>query len=271
MTLESKHLAVMPLHAITEVYGADGLRARFDIEIERFNTADRLRLADALALAARLHRDDRRVREPYLNHVLRVAIRPICYYDVSDGDVIIAALLHDTVEDHAPELTMVGSEVGVEARVGTRAGAGSGAEGTVVAVTAVTEAAFVVLARRFGQRAADLVRAVTNPPDDPACDRHERHRRYHGFVAESLARSPWARVIKMSDFTDNGVGVVHATGPKVASAAAKYRPLVPILRNMIASPDTPLSRRVKRHIFDQLDLAEKRFSAILDGGAARTS
>ena len=38
-------------------------------------------------LAGTLHHDDRRVREPYLNHLLRVAIRIICYYRVTDVDV----------------------------------------------------------------------------------------------------------------------------------------------------------------------------------------
>lgn len=71
-------------------------------------------------------------------------------------------------------------------------------------------------------------------------------------------------MIKVSDFTDNGVGVIHTVGPKVTSSATKYRPLVPVFRELIGRPDTPLSHRVKQHIFQQLDLAEERFSAILD-------
>ena len=49
----------------------------------------------------------------------------------------------------------------------------------------------------------------------------------------------------------------------MASSAAKYRPMVPVLRELVARPDTPLSRLVKQHIFHQLDLAEERFAAIL--------
>src|SRR6478735_5152890 len=67
-------LASMPLHAITEVYGESGLRERFAFEIQRFGEADRERLESALDLAATLHEGQRRVREPYLNHLLRVAI-----------------------------------------------------------------------------------------------------------------------------------------------------------------------------------------------------
>ncbi|MGN9910525.1 HD domain-containing protein [Phytohabitans sp. LJ34] len=226
------YLATMPLHAITEVYGEDGLRQRFALEVARFAAADQDRLTEALELAAHLHRDDRRTREPYLNHLLRVAIRIMSHYGVTDVDVLVAALLHDTVEDHPEEL-------GGDA-----------------------EAALAELARRFNPRVADLVRAVTNPEYDPGRDRHEQ---YRAHVAESLDRHPWARVIKVSDFTDNGVGVIHTTGPKVHSSATKYRPLVPVFRELVGRPDTPLSDPTKAHIMDQLDLAESRFAAILDG------
>src|SRR5690349_12052512 len=97
-------LLSMPLHAITEVYGEAGLRDRFALELESFADPDRKQLTEALDLAATRHADDRRVREPYLNHLLRVAIRIIRYYGVRDTDVLVAALLHDAVEDHPAEL-----------------------------------------------------------------------------------------------------------------------------------------------------------------------
>ncbi|WP_203684581.1 HD domain-containing protein, partial [Actinoplanes siamensis] len=182
----------------------------------------------------------RRVREPYLNHLLRVAIRIIRYYAVRDVDVLVAALLHDAVEDHPAELAGLAPD-------------------TPYAKS--TEAALAVLALRFNPRVADLVRSVTNPAYDPDRDRHEQYREH---VAESLARDPWARIIKISDFTDNGVGVIHTTLDKAHRSAIKYRPLVPTLRELIGRPDTPLSTQAKEHILDQLDLAEERFAAILD-------
>lgn len=234
------YLATMPMHAITEIHGEPGLLARFRLEIEAFDEAARDRLTEALDLAADLHRDDRRVREPYLNHLLRVAIRLMHHYQVRDVDVIVAGLLHDAVEDHPAEL----------------AGLDPSAAGCDV-----TSAALAALSDRFGARVARLVAAVTNPTYDPDRDRDEQYREH---VAASLEREPWARVIKVSDFTDNGVGVIHTVGPKVARSAAKYRPLVPVFRDLVARPDTPLSPPVKEHILAQLDLAEERFSAILD-------
>src|SRR5579863_7288339 len=158
-------LATMPLHAITSTYGEPGLRDRFAAEIASWPEPDRRRMQHALELASRLHGADRREHEPYLNHLLRVAIRIISYYHVRDADVACAALLHDAVEDHAAEL------------------AGGGGQ----------PAALAALAAEFGPRVAGLVAAVTNPEYAPDRNAHEQYREH---VADSLRREPWARVIK---------------------------------------------------------------------------
>src|ERR1700678_4377355 len=233
---QQRLLATMPLHAITSTYGEAGLRGRFAVEIAFWADADRRRLERALDLAARLHADDRRDTEPYVNHLLRVAIRIMSHYGVHDADVIGAALLHDAVEDHAAELS--GFRVGADDQ----------------------EAALAVLAEEFGPRVAELVGAVTNPPWSPGRDSHEQYREH---VADSLGRCPWARVIKASDFTDNGTGIIHTTGPMVDKLASKYAPLVPVLRELISRDDTPLDAAAKELILSQLDTAAERFAAIL--------
>lgn len=236
--LPAAYVRAAPLHAVTEVYGEEGLRLRFAQEIGPLPAGDRAVLADALALVSDLHRDDRREREPYVNHLLRVAIRIVHYYRVRDPDVLCAALLHDAVEDHPADL------------------GGDAA------------AALATLAGRYNPRVAALVAAVTNPEYDPARDADEQYREH---VASALAAEPWARVVKLSDFTDNGVGVVHARGPKVLRAATKYAPLVPVLRRLLWLPDTPLEPDVRDLVAGQLDLAEQRFALILGGtGAAPT-
>jgi len=233
---ERRLVATMPLHAITSTYGEEGLRARFAAEIETWPEEDQRRLNRALDLAARLHAADRREREPYINHLLRVAIRIMSHYGVHDPDVVIAALLHDAVEDHADEL----------------AGPHGG-----------RQAALAVLAEEFGPRVAELIAAVTNPEYAPDRDTNEQYREN---VADSLRRNPWARVIKASDFTDNGVGLIHTTGPRVRKLAGKYAPLVPVLRELIALPDTPLDAPARQHILSQLDRAADRFAAVLPSG-----
>jgi hypothetical protein len=147
------------------------------------------------------------------------------------ADVACAALLHDAVEDHADGLAPGGSQ----------------------------SEALTVLAGQFGPRAAALVAAVTNPPWQPGRAEHEQ---YRAHVTASLQASPWTRVIKASDFTDNAVGLIHTTGPKLDKLAGKYAPLVPVLRELILRPNTPLDTDVKEHIAAQLDSAAGRFAAI---------
>lgn len=103
---------------------------------------------------------------------------------------------------------------------------------------------------------------MTNPVYDPRGDRNE-HYRLH--LVESLTWDRWARVIKLSDFIDNGLGVIYSTAAKARKSAAKYAPLVPDLLELVNRPDTPLDHAIKAHICGQLDQARRRFTAILHG------
>ena len=114
-----------------------------DAPIEPIPEPDQGRLAEALALASQLHREDWRQNEPYINHPLRVATRIMSHCGIGDPDMIAVALLHDTVEDHAAELAPGGT----------------------------TAAALAAVAGRFGRRVAELVTAVTNPEYEPERDK----------------------------------------------------------------------------------------------------
>jgi (p)ppGpp synthase/HD superfamily hydrolase len=227
-----QRIAVLPLHAITSAYGQAGLLARLAIETRYVSGhEDRDKIARAASLAERLHHEDRRQGEPYMNHPLRVALRIMCHYNVLNADVICAALLHDAVEDHTSDLSPYGQD-----------------------------GAFSVLAGWFGPRVAALVAAVTNPPCAPE---HARNGQYLAHLTVSLVTCPWARVIKVSDFTDNAVGLHHTSGDKATRLARKYAPVVPLLRDLISWPDTPLADQVKIYIGGQLDSAAERIAARL--------
>lgn len=142
-----------------------------------------------------------------------------------------AALLHDTAEDHAGDIAPGGAR----------------------------QDAVAVLTGQFGERTAGLVAAVTNPAWEPGRDEHEQYREH---AAQSLAVTPWARVIKASDLTDNAVGLFYTTGPRVVRLAAKYGPLVRALRGLVLCADTPLDDDVKAMIARQLDGAAERLAVI---------
>lgn len=97
---------------------------------------DIARLLDAIAFAAERHQDQRRkdVRQtPYINHPLALARMLACDGGVTDVDVLMAAVLHDTVED-----------------------------------TETTEAE---LRERFGERVAGMVMEVTDDTSLPKAQR----------------------------------------------------------------------------------------------------
>jgi hypothetical protein len=74
-------------------------------------------------------------------------------------------------------------------------------------------------------------------------------------------------------FTNNAVGIIHTTGPRMAKLAGKYGPLVPAVRELILRPETPLENDVKDMIAGQFDGALERFAAIGRGrhGDSETS
>ena len=63
---------------------------------------EHIRLLRAIAFAAEKHRDQRRKdanASPYINHLIAVASALAEEGDVTDEDLLLAAVLHDTVED----------------------------------------------------------------------------------------------------------------------------------------------------------------------------
>ncbi|HYN10599.1 MAG TPA: HD domain-containing protein [Vicinamibacterales bacterium] len=72
-------------------------------------------LLNALRFAARKHRDQRRKgveASPYVNHVIDVATVLACEGAVTDEHLLLAAILHDTVEDTATTFEELSAEFG---------------------------------------------------------------------------------------------------------------------------------------------------------------
>jgi (p)ppGpp synthase/HD superfamily hydrolase len=177
----------------------------------------------AESLARQLHgRDPDRPDGPYVDHLLRVAIRIAHDYHVFDVDILCAGLLHDALEDH-PE-----------------------------------EASYAEFAREFSPRMARLVRAVTNPERDPDLSTADWRALYLAHVVTSLDTEPAARVIKLSDFADNGARVAATvTDPdRRAHLSAKYLPLIPHLADFTTRDDTPLDSLAREKILDMLNQAK---------------
>ncbi len=81
--------------------------------------SDCKRLTKALAFAAERHRDQRRkdsVASPYINHPIALLQLLMVEAEVADPEVLIAALLHDTLEDTATSPDELAQRFGPEIR-----------------------------------------------------------------------------------------------------------------------------------------------------------
>lgn len=176
-------------------------------------------LSNAIHLASYLHRDQRRAnrgtlpKDTYITHPLRNALR-LMRYGVVDPDIIVAVVLHDTVEDCAEEMV---DTVAVFTLLG----------GTP---QHYRTAALRFLSFDFGKEVARLVSGMTNPIllDDFSLSKDEKREVYRSHVREAI-KDPKTAVGKLSDFVDNAVGLYHNTGmlPQVRfHLASKYQPLI---------------------------------------------
>jgi (p)ppGpp synthase/HD superfamily hydrolase len=244
--ITDRQLLEMKIHQVDGNWSTEGLRRMLAAGLKVFDDADRAAVLRAGRMAAWLHAEDRRSGgRPYLGHLYRVTIRIAHHYRVRDVDVLCAALLHDSVEDHA--------EVLADFAAGSERDLGA------------AEAAYAVFGRAFSPRMAQMVRAVTNPETDRSQPLAARQELYRVHVVDSLDREPWARVIKLSDFTDNGAGIMWTvSGPKRQKLAAKYAPLVPQMIEFATREDTPLDLEVKERIVEKMERAKRNFAAILD-------
>ncbi|MFE6967242.1 HD domain-containing protein [Agromyces sp. NPDC057679] len=177
-------------------------------------------LRGAIAFASYVHRNDTRAqrgplpRDPYITHPLRVAVRLI-RYGVTDLDIILAGILHDTVEDHPTEIAeKFGPNLGVD--------------------TAID-----VVARMFGAETARLVAAVTNPPMPQGATRARKHELYREHVADTIT-DPKVAMVKLSDFVDNAFSLGYTVGQRpqmVLNLATKYTPLVDVFETRVFQDD----------------------------------
>ena len=246
-----------PLHVLAETAGEAGLRTRWRDETAAAPAPDRVRWDRALALAGHLHDADRWGDQPYVNHLLRVAIRLRSEYDVRDPAVLCAALLHDSVEDHAWRLART---MELAAPAGWAVPAAPQPPPDRAGLLTAATVALNRLAGWFGAPVADLVEAVTNPPPDPGRDRHLQ---YRDHLLVSLRANPWARVVKASDFVDNAGTIQPSAGPRARRTAEKYRTVAPLLCDLVALPDTPLAGAARARVLTELTTVTRRLDRLL--------
>ncbi len=158
-----------------------------------FEGEERRQVEDALWLMCEVHidQDDRSDGAPYVEHPLEVAHNVLRTSATPDVDKVIAALMHDSVEDHAPKLVAKAREAGL---VG---------EDDV-------QLALEYLKFRFSPKVARLDAALTNPDFEAELikqgrepTREAKNALYAEHVQGAI-QDPDVLHIKLFDFVSNG-------------------------------------------------------------------
>lgn len=223
------------LHELTHEHEDSKLIERFLLEVEDTdwteNTKSEVRAA--LAVALETHDGQERGLFPYSTHFLRVATRMLSrnHFSIRDQpDLIVAALLHDSVEDRPTELMATLASHPYEDPEASDNLKLQKLEldnlnpkdvATAQFKLQLQEAALEGLSYYFGDDIAQLVGIVTNPPSNYNLSKPERNDIYQKHVEDLLQDNPLAGILKLSDFIDNSAGLKYNESPKKAKVLAE--------------------------------------------------
>ncbi|MBV9349238.1 MAG: HD domain-containing protein [Patescibacteria group bacterium] len=215
-------------------------------------------ITDAAALMNELYgmreRDDGTLA---LNHALRAAVRIMRFFEQrEDPDLIVAAMLHDALEDHLDEL--VGYAQGKPVSTG-------------LSERQKREIAATYLRSRFGREVSMRVSALSNPERTEEMTPQENNARYLEHV-KKLILSPKNFYIKLSDLLDNSFTLkikpksredMHKQRQKLRQRAEKYLPLYILFRERLDDPDIAIPEHKKQIITSILQTKQKFAERIL--------
>lgn len=166
---------------------------------EKFSSEDQREIFDALTLMDTLHiyQKDRPEGSPYVSHPLFVARKVVSMSQSPDKDLVIAALMHDAVEDQADKLSSLHEQK---------------TEGLNDEQRALLE-----LQRRYGDRVKDIVSHLSNPDFDSILAERGvtkdnpqyqelKNKLYADHVAEAI-QDPDILIVKLADFSENALSL----------------------------------------------------------------
>lgn len=207
---------------------------------------------DACRLAAFLHRgqtrNDRGImpKDHYITHPMRNTLRLI-RWGITNIDILVASLLHDTVEDCRLEILRM---------------AGITSTGNY---DQDVELCLNVMSERFNANVARILRGVTNPEMDKDLTREAKHVIYREHVLSAVDGDMEIFLVKIADLMDNAGSLVHQAlkNPQRNSVlASKYLPLVdPLLR--IAGELNELPHSASTRIIVQLNNLSERLPGLI--------
>lgn len=223
---------------------------------------EREKISGAYELVSRLHAEDFHRGKPYIYHLLRVANRIVSpnHLDYQNANLVIAALLHDSVEDHPREITRLYSPEPKPKPV--RLLSLSAIDRQIIEQQEANEC----LRIRFGDDVADMIAMVTNPADlYDGLDGEAKYSAYQEKVERAITEFE-GFLLKFSDWIDNAVGIIHSAGQSAERDIhfkRKYGPLAHIYEMRINQTDAQrlMSVAAIRYAMNKIETGKLRLAA----------
>ncbi len=198
---------------------------RIDSEITEFKKAvknkfekeDSKKIFNALDFMLELHceQEDRIDGNPYIIHPLEVASDLVDKYEIIDADLIIGALLHDSVEDQSLKI----AEKILDKDI------------MELSEEELQNNALDVIANKYGNRIKEIIKGLTNPNFNKIIEELEKkgikkkERDLYKTHIEEAIKSQDIFVVKLSDFIRNA-GNIPEKQPQKTHFIKKYGPAI---------------------------------------------
>ena len=234
-----RHARVASTHATRYLQQVRAFRAQLQTA---FAPADAARILAALELMVELHLEQapRPDGTPYIEHPLAVASQVLDAMVHKDPEVVVAALLHDAVEDQP-------------ARLAQHVRERSAREGKAVAELALD----AIEERTRSARVRRMISGLTNPDFDTLLEQRgtqkrtagagqaaflaARHALYAEHVREAI-RDPDVALIKLFDVAANALTLdAIPDAPTRTRLLNKYTPVMGIMLDRLRETATPLN------------------------------
>jgi (p)ppGpp synthase/HD superfamily hydrolase len=192
------------------IFTIHGLQ-EFLVALDAVESSERARVLVALGLMMGLHADQGRrlTGEHYATHPLEVARVLIEDFGITNSDLIIVALLHDTLEDQLPKLVaMAKSPVG-DHRL----------------------SAVEVLADLFNPFVAKGVLALSNPISEKVLSPEAKRQKYFCHIEELFQEAPEYALVKCADLACNACNL-HLV-EDIARKDKMQRKYLPVLHYIV--------------------------------------
>lgn len=168
-------------------------------------------------LISKLHKDEpNRPDGPYVNHLLRVAI--ICLeFGANDIDVIVAALLHRSVEDQAEKLSQKMPSF-MNCSDPIRAGA------------------LMEIGIMFGEVVEKHVTSLTSPDLSCMSEGQDKKKLYNEHINNLIKVDSRAALIKLADFYDKALNLGDIQDEKLRrQLCERYKPIFEIFMSAVCN------------------------------------